>query len=576
MFGKMKIKSQIIISTAIILGIITLLQIILYSSLQNESNQLINSIFNSITQNTVTQIEELNDNIAESSSLLAVHRLTQASLYRYSHVEIVQNQNAIQNLITDYMSSNQNISFLGIIKEGSLFICGERVELYEKIYKEIEKLPEPKDADPIFLPSFTHNTKTYFTCVIPVFPTDVKYYKPYHTGNFVISIYEMGAISFMPSGVIDSSSISMVITDGEGKIMLSSNSKNHMAYFDTKEIKESYLHKSMPLEDLGWNVIVFMPSKSASVYSGLTLFFTIFMIIFTIAMLFLILKLLNIIIVKRIELLKSSVEKISDSDTTYRISYKYPDEFSVIITAINKVLDTVHNLNEEKLNTLDSLYQAQLLQKETQIFYLYGQVSPHFLYNSLAHIQGLAYEYNAPQISDMVSSLSKVFRYFSNNQTLATIKQDLDSAIEYFNVINMRRTIPINIENNVDSELFAVPCLKMIFQPILENTLKHAFTLDCEGTVTISSVNDDTKAIIEITDNGKGISEKHLESIRVQMTEKDLVSIQSSEHIGLTNVNMRLKLYYNNDCGIEIFSKENEGTKVRITFEKEAPNEIRS
>ena len=56
------------------------------------------------------------------------------------------------------------------------------------------------------------------------------------------------------------------------------------------------------------------------------------------------------------------------------------------------------------------------------------------------------------------------------------------------------------------------------------------------------------------------------------MNEKDLVSVQSGEHVGLTNVNMRLKLYYNNECGIEIFSKENEGTKVRIIFEKEVPN----
>ena len=110
----------------------------------------------------------------------------------------------------------------------------------------------------------------------------------------------------------------------------------------------------------------------------------------------------------------------------------------------------------------------------------------------------------------MVSSLSKVFRYFSNNQPIATIRQDLESAIEYFNVINMRRTIPIKLENKVESGLFAVPCLKMIFQPVLENTLKHAFVLDTEGTVVISSVYDDKKAIIEITDNGKGMPEKIL------------------------------------------------------------------
>lgn len=237
---------------------------------------------------------------------------------------------------------------LGIVEEGSLFICGEKIDLYEKVHKEIGNLPEPKNANPIFLPTFTHGTKTYFTCVTPVFPTDVKYYKSHHPKNFIVAIYEMGAISFMPSGVIDSNNINMAITDKKGKIMLFSNNDNHSIYLDTKKLKGAYFHKSMPLKTLDWNVIVFMPAKSASVYSSLNIFFTVFMIIFTIAMLFLILKLLNTIIVEQIELLKCSVEKISDSDTTYRISYKYPDEFSIIIVAINKVLDKLHNLNEKK------------------------------------------------------------------------------------------------------------------------------------------------------------------------------------------------------------------------------------
>jgi len=361
----------------------------------------------------------------------------------------------------------------------------------------------------------------------------------------------------------------MVITDNNDKVLLSSNANNLGTVFNIEQISKRYLHKSMLLPELGCNVIVYMPLNSTSVFSNLTLVFIMFMILFTIAMIFLMLKLLNDIIVKRIELLKNSVEKISYSDTTYRISYDYTDELSVIITAINRVLDKVHSLNQDKLDTLDSLYQAQLLQKETQIFYLYGQVSPHFLYNSLAHIQGLAYEYNAHEIVDMVSSLSKVFRYFSTNQALATIKQDLDSAIEYFNVINLRRTTPIEIKNNVDPDLLSVKCLKMIYQPVLENTLKHAFGLDDTGTVTISSIKDDKKAIIEIADDGVGIPPEKLESIKQQMNEKDLVSIQNSNHIGLTNVNMRLKLHYNNDCGIEIFSKENEGTKIRIIFEKD-------
>ena len=313
-----------------------------------------------------------------------------------------------------------------------------------------------------------------------------------------------------------------------------------------------------------------MPSDSVSNLSTLSHIFIGFMIILSIVMLIIMFILLNNIIIKKIELLKKNVSKISNNDRTYRIQYNYNDELSEIVSEINKVLETLHGLNEEKLETLDRLYQAQLLQKETQIFYLFGQVSPHFLYNSLSYIQGVAFQYNATEIVHMTSSLSKVFRYFSNNLSLSTIKQDLDCAIEYFNVINIRRENPITLVNTVDEELLNVRCLKMIYQPILENVLKHAFSIDESGTVTISSVPDKYKAIIDISDTGKGFSESILRKLREKMNENDLNKIQNSEHIGLLNVNMRLKLYYK-ESGIEIRSTENKGATIRIIFDKEAP-----
>ena len=44
------------------------------------------------------------------------------------------------------------------------------------------------------------------------------------------------------------------------------------------------------------------------------------------------------------------------------------------------------------------------------------------------------------------------------------------------------------------------------------------------------------------------------------------------ENVGLININMRLKLYYNEDCGIKISSEENKGTTVRVIFPKKLPN----
>ena len=90
MFRKKKIKTQIVISTAIILGIISLLQIFLYSILQKENKNTVSSIFDSIAHTSAQQIEKLNEEITKTSSLLSVHRTVQANLYEYSSSEIVR------------------------------------------------------------------------------------------------------------------------------------------------------------------------------------------------------------------------------------------------------------------------------------------------------------------------------------------------------------------------------------------------------------------------------------------------------------------------------------------------------
>lgn len=571
MLKKFSIRTQIIILVTFILGMLLVLQIFLYSLLQKENHSVVVNIFDSIAQNSAQQISKLNNDISEASLRLAVNPIVQSNLYEYSPAEIARNLNTIDNLLTDYINSNQSIAFLGVIKEYSILTSTETEDFYDYARSVVRDIETPKSFNSIYPSSFFLKDKTYFVCVTPIFPTNISYRTPEHAGHFIVCIYDVGTINYVPTGVIDDSTIKLIVTDDKDRIILSSDPKEHGTLYDFSKSKGSNFLKTVSLNNPNWDVTVSMPSDNISIFSFSVVFFIIFMIFFTACMLILMLKLLDSVIVKRINLLKESVEKIAHHDTSYRIHYNFKDEFYDVVSTINKVLDKVHSLNEEKIETLNSLYHAQLLQKETRIFYLYSQISPHFLYNSLSHIQGLALQKNFAQIVPMISSLSKVYRYFSNNHAHSTVKMDLNCAVEYFNVINTNRKIPINLVYDVSEELESVKCLKMIYQPVLENTLKHAFKLDTSGTVTISSVPHDTKAIIEIHDDGVGIPQDKLENLKAQLAEKDLNKIQNSEHIGLLNVNTRLKLYYNSDNGIEICSKENEGTTIRITFEKELP-----
>lgn len=572
MFKNLDIKSQTVFFITPILCISILMQIVLYSILQHESTNTISKVFDIVTENTVSQIEYLNNDIFELSSLLVENDDIQQYLYESKPVDLVRNQSKIYSLLKDYRNRNKSITFLGIIKNGSLLISSEDLYFPVEIRRIIDSLPENPKRRKLELSSFFYDNKSYFVSTVPAFPIKAANITPEPTPNYILCIYTMDNISYAPYPFIDNIKIDLMITDKSDNIILSATPTEYGKKFNADKTIKKCLHKTLSMKNSDWKITVFMPDSNIGTVSTLSNVFIMVMLLFNIVALIFIFKVLSEIITKRIINLRKQVIQITENDNSYRVSYDYKDELSEIAAIINQVLDSIHQANEEKLSAIDNLYNAQILQKETQIFYLHGQLSPHFLYNSLSYIQGISFKYNATEIVQITSSMSKVFRYLSNNINISTIKQDLDCAIEYFNVINMRRTNPITITNKINPELLNISCLKMIFQPIIENTLKHAFTVDETGEILISSVDDDNYVIIDISDNGCGIPLAKLKEIQGSMDNYNFNQIQNNEHVGLININMRLKLYYSKECGITINSELGKGTAIRIIFEKENPH----
>ncbi len=567
MLKKMKIKSQVIFVITIILTVVIILQIFLYFTLQNKNKEIVTSIFYEVAKDSAQQIENLNEDVAEIASLLSCHSLIQESLYEYTASETVKNLKKIYEVVNDYRVRNHNICSLNVVKEHNLFVSSESVYLYNDIIRLIQEYTTTSQPHELIAPSFVSQGHTYFSYILPVYSLNASDLTAEHPGNYIICIYEMNIIGYSPYPFIDTDKINTIITDNSDKILYSFNPEEHGTPL-SDDIKKSNMTKSFPIPNTDWNAIVFMPNVTTASLSGISNLFLILMILFNIIMLILMIRLLNGTIVKRILLIKDAIGKILTSDEDYCVKYEYDDELSEIVAVVNHILKKINKLNKEKIIAVDNLYKAQLLQKETQICYLYGQISPHFLYNSMSCIQNMAVKCNATEIVGITASLSKIFRYFSNNLNVSTIKQDIDHAIEYFNIVNMRRQNPITLKCDIDENIYHIKCLKMIYQPILENVLKHAFPLNENGLVTITSIPDDEKAIIEIADNGKGIADDILKQMENKMSNTAEIMIQSSEHIGLLNVHMRLKLFYDETCGIKINSVPGSGTKVTVIFNK--------
>jgi sensor histidine kinase YesM len=117
----------------------------------------------------------------------------------------------------------------------------------------------------------------------------------------------------------------------------------------------------------------------------------------------------------------------------------------------------------------------------------------------------------------------------------------------------------------LDIDPLAAQCLvpKLIMQPLVENALLHGFGHGEGGLIKITARIDRDTLVCEIRDNGKGMPEFAEQS--------DPPSGQSGymermSGIGLRHIRQKIKMYYGPDYGMQLFSKPNEGTTVKLTL----------
>lgn len=175
------------------------------------------------------------------------------------------------------------------------------------------------------------------------------------------------------------------------------------------------------------------------------------------------------------------------------------------------------------------------------------QINPHFLYNTLECINMEIYNYHNDTASSMLSNLGGYLRIslsYGNSQHL--ISQEVDQVKAYVNIMNYRFRHSIHLTTNIDGDLLSMKILKSILQPLVENALKHGFSIDSSVYFPIAPMIDisiwrepDTLSIA-ITDNGAGIDIEHAKEIMYGSgTDAD-----GRHHVGLHNIYHRLNSFY--------------------------------
>ena len=220
----------------------------------------------------------------------------------------------------------------------------------------------------------------------------------------------------------------------------------------------------------------------------------------------------------------------------------------------------------------------QMLQTQAQLASLQSQINPHFLYNTLESIRSKALIHDENEIADMVEALAHLFRYnIGKGDISATLTQELNNIQNYLTIQNYRFRNKFRLEidlGEIDAlaDQYRIPVLTL--QPIVENAIHYGLEKRIgEGHIFLRAYQTQRNLIIEIRDDGVGMSERELEAIRNKINDPSALVRADGKNqashgsgIALPNVNRRLKLFFGDDAGLEILSAEGVGTQVSIVM----------
>jgi two-component system sensor histidine kinase YesM len=287
-------------------------------------------------------------------------------------------------------------------------------------------------------------------------------------------------------------------------------------------------------------------------------------------------------LMKRISSGKSSAlyERVEVSPDAFQAR-----EVNEIIAAFNLMMDETNRLNRSIVEKQSHMYELELITRETEIAFLRSQVNPHFLYNTLTLICGMASEGMDDGIIQVAGALSQIFRYSIKGGGMVSLREELDIAQSYVLIQSLRFEDRFSVFYSVDSQALDCPMPKMVLQPLVENAVVHGLEKRLEhGSMEIGAKltpRGDLK--IWVKDTGIGMEEQQLKALLKRLRSADAGGpfvrrageegiSQGEQGVGLLNVNARLLLEYGSeDYRLDIISAPGQGTCVSVRIPSGEP-----
>ncbi|OCH81998.1 sensor histidine kinase [Gordonia sp. UCD-TK1] len=198
-----------------------------------------------------------------------------------------------------------------------------------------------------------------------------------------------------------------------------------------------------------------------------------------------------------------------------------------------------------------------------EVLALRAQISPHFIYNALNTIASFV-RTDPDRARDLVLDFADFTRYsFRAAGEYTVLADELRNIDRYLTLERARFGNALDVKLHVAPEVLNVVVPFLALQPLVENAVRHGLASKGGGTITIVAADEGTDCVITVEDDGVGMEPELLRSGAI-----DALDHSEGAHVGLTNVDHRLRAAFGNDYGLVVETAVGAGTKVGMRVPK--------
>lgn len=237
------------------------------------------------------------------------------------------------------------------------------------------------------------------------------------------------------------------------------------------------------------------------------------------------------------------------------------DEIAQLDTAFTKMMQQIDDLMNQIKNDELRLKDEIIARQQAELSYLQQQINPHYLFNTLETIRMNLVIKNDYETANVIKIFaSSIRRYMDMKEQYASLFEEMAFIEKYIFIQNYRMESDIDYQLDANDSVLCHRVLKLLIQPIIENSIIHGFeTKVSNKQIRVSISKQDDLLFIKVSDNGCGMDETKLAALRSY-----IYSTNSTSSVGLRNVFLRTKLAYGETSDMLINSTENAGTEVTL------------